>query len=153
MAATSGLMAVTGRNVAADLLAHITPPSATTATAVTITGPLKLRLYTSAITNTALGTECSDANYASQSVTAWNAVSTTTGAGYGTGYAGRTSNVALTYGGGGGFAVSQTLTGCALVSSDATPVEVAYQNFASPVVIPINNQYVVASGSLSVTLS
>jgi len=153
MAATSGLMAVTGRNVAADILAHLTPPSSTTATAITVTGPLKLRLYTTAITNTTLGTECSDANYASQSVTAWNAVSTTAGAGYGVGFASRTSNVVLTFGGGGGFAAGQTFTGCALVSSDATPVEVAYQNFASSVVIPVNNQYVVASGSLSVTLS
>lgn len=152
MAASSGMSSVTGRAVAADILAHCTPATSTVATAVTITGPLKLALMIAAVVNTDAATahECTDTNYARQSVTAWNAASTTGGAGYNVGKVVKTSNVALTFGGGTGFAVAQTVTGDMLVSSDATPVECFYENFAASVSVPINNQYVVASGSVTV---
>lgn len=152
MAASSGMSSVTGRAVAADILAHLTPASSTTPTAVTVTGPLKLALQIAAVQNTTAATtnECTDTNYARQSITAWNAATTTAGAGYGVGKVSKTSNIALTFGGGTGFAVAQTITGDMLVSSDATPVEVFYENFAASVSVPINNQYVVASGSVTV---
>lgn len=156
MAATSGLGAnTTGGNLASDLLNHITPASSTTATAVTVTGPIKVGLYTTATTNTTPGTECSDANYlrTQGNVSAWNAITTTAGAGYQVGYVQRTSNIALTYGGATGFAVAQTITGVVLWSSDATPVCVSYQNYAAGVSVPINNQYNIASGSVVLQLS
>lgn len=156
MASTSGLGAVTtGGNLAADILGHITPASATSATAVTVTGPLKVGLYTTVSTNTTPGTECSDANYLriQGSVTAWNAVTTTAGAGYQVGYAQRTSNIALTYGGGTGFAVAQTFAGVVIWSSDATPCCISYQNYSSAIVVPVNNQYNIASASVVLQLS
>ena len=152
MAATSGLGAVTaGGNLAQDLLNHITPNSSTQATTITITGPIKARMVTSVSTNTTPGTTCSDANYADQAVT-WAAASTTAGAGYGVGYVQKASSAGLTFGGGTGFAVAQTFTGVWYVSSDATPVQVAYENFAAGVVVPINNQYTVAAGSATIAL-
>lgn len=152
MAASSGMSAVTGRNVAADILAHLTPLTTPVATAVTVTGPLKLALMIGAVQNTDAATahECTDANYARQSITAWNAAAVTAGAGYNVGKVAKTSNLALTFGGGTGFAVAQTMTGDMLVSSDATPVECFYENFAASVPVPVNNQYVVASGSVTV---
>ena len=155
MAASSGIGAIAAANVAADILGHLTPTAAAVATAVVITGPLKVALLTTVSTNQVVGTECTDANYtrAQGSITAWNAITTTAGAGYQVGFAQRTSNVALTYGGGTGFAAAQTITGVAFYSSDATPVLVVYQNFAVGVAIPLNNNYVVASGSASVSLS
>lgn len=153
MAATAGIGAVSGVNLAGDLLDHITPASSTTATAVTITGPLKGKLYTSSISNDTRGTECSDANYASQSVSAWNAKATISGAGYNVGVVKKTSNVNLTWGGGTGFAVQQVFTGLALDSSDGTPVMVYYQNFAVSLTIPVGNQYIVLSGNLTVGIS
>lgn len=156
MAATTGMGAATsGGNLAADLLAHITPPSSTTATAVTVTGPLRLTLHTAAHTNTTFGTECADTNYARSqgNITAWNAVATTAGAGYGVGFVQRTSNVALTFFPTTGAAAAQALTGSALFSSDATACFVAYLNFAATVTVPINNTYTVASGSVTLQLN
>jgi hypothetical protein len=154
MAATAGMCAVTGRSVAPDILAHLTPTTTAVATAITVTGPMKLALMVAAVTNTDAATahECSDANYARVAVPAWNAVATTGGAGYGVGFAKRTNNGAMTFFGGTGCAVAQTITGDMLVSSDATPVEVFYENFAAGVSVPINNQYVVANAACAVSI-
>jgi len=154
MAATSGLSSVTGRNVAGDILTHLFPATRTVATAITGTGPIKGALQTALVNNDSAATahECTDANYARQSITGWGAVAVTSGQGYGAGFSKIASTVALTYGGAGGFAVGQTFTGVVLASSDATPVEVAYQNFAASVSVLANQQYVVASGSCTVEL-
>lgn len=150
MAAGTGICAVTGRNVAGDLLAHITPATSTVATAVTITGPLKLGLIVgTGTTNTTIASECSDANYARQSLTAWNGASATAGNGSAAGFVNKTSNVVLTFGGSTGFAVAQSINTLVLYSNDATPVEVFYQNFGSTTTVPINNQYTIASGSVA----
>lgn len=151
MAAGTGIGAQSGANVQQDILNHLTPASTAVATAVTITGPLKLALIVGSTdtTNTTLGTECSDANYSRQSITAWNAASTTAGNGNAVGISTKTSNTALTFGGAGGFAVAQSVRGVALMSSDATPVMCFYQNFASATSIPINNQYQFALASIS----
>lgn len=153
MAATSGLGAISAHNLAGDLLAHISPASSTTATVVTVTGPLLAKLYTSVIKNDTRGTECADSNYTNQAVSAWNAASTASGSGYNVGVVSRTSNVGLTFGGGSGFAAQQTLTGLALDSSDGTPILVFYNNFAASVVVPAGNQYVILSGNLTIGIS
>lgn len=151
MAATSGLGALATNNLAQDLLNHITPAT-TTATAITVTGPIKCHLHTAATTNTAIGTECADSNYAAQSVT-WNAASTTAGAGYQVGFVARTNNGALTFGGAGGMNASQTITGITLQSSDATPIFVGYENYATSVVVGAGLQYIINNASLSFSLS
>lgn len=153
MAATSGLLALSAANVEQDLLNHLTPASGTTATAITVTGPLKVALLTAVSTNTAVGAECTDANYARQSVTSWNAPATTSGEGYAAGVTNKTNAVALTFGGSTGFAVAQTITGIALYSSDATPVGVYYENFATNLGVPINNQVVFGVGQITLGIS
>lgn len=55
MAATSGLCAVAGKDVATDLINHILVNSGTVATAVTITGPNKVALLISSSTNKTSG--------------------------------------------------------------------------------------------------
>lgn len=151
MAAGTGIGAQSGANVQQDLLNHLTPASSTVATAVTITGPLKLALIVGSTdtTNTTIGTECSDANYSRQGITAWNAASTTAGNGSAVGITSKTSNTALTFGGAGGFAVAQSVRGVALMSSDATPVMCFYQNYASIVNVPVNNQLTFALGAVT----
>lgn len=142
--------------MAADLLAHLTPvTAAVVATAVSILGPLRLSLHTTTHTNTTPGTECADTNYnrAQGSLTAWNAASTTAGAGYGVGFVQKTSNIALTFFPTTGAAAAQTLTGSALFSVDATPCFVSYLNFAVSVTVPINNTYTVASGSVTLQIN
>lgn len=153
MAATSGIGAVTAVELAGDLLDHITPSSGTVATAVTVTGPLKCKLFTTVIKNDTRGTECTDANYAFQSVTAWNAKTVTSGSGYNVGIVQKTSNLNLVFGGGTGFATTQTFTGLDLDSSDATAVMVFYQNFAASLTVPSGNQYIILSGNLTVGIS
>lgn len=154
MAATSGLCAVSGRNVAGDLLSHLFPASGTVATAITVTGPIKGALQTVAVNSDTAATihECTDTTYVRQAITGWNAPVVTSGQGYGVGFVKITSTNALTYGGAGGFAANQSFTGVILVSSDTTPVEVAYENFAAAVSVLANQQYVVAAGSCSVSL-
>lgn len=151
MAAGTGLGAATGQNVQADILAHLYPASGTVATAVTITGPIKFALIVGATdsTNTTVGTECTDTNYSRQSVTGWNTASTTAGNGSANGFTSKTSTNALTFGGS-GFAAAQAIRGNAAYSSDATPVYVSYQNYASVVNVGINQVYTVAAGSCSV---
>jgi hypothetical protein len=135
--------------VAKDLLDHITPTSATVATAVTITGPLKMSLQTAAVANDTAATvhECTDANYARQSISAYNADATASGAGYNVGKVTKANTSDLTFGGVGGFAVAQSITGHIDASSDATPVETFYENFAAAIAVLANQQYVVAAGT------
>lgn len=151
MAAGTGIGAQSGANLQQDLLNHLTPTGAAVATTVTVTGPLKVALIVGATdtTNTTIGTECTDANYSRQSITAWNAASTTAGNGNTVGITTKTSNTALTFGGAGGFAVAQSVRGVTLMSSDATPVMTFYQNFAAVVSIPTNNQYQFAAGAIT----
>jgi len=161
MAAGSGFGAVTGTNVQADILNHLTPLTTPVAPAVTITGPVKMALCATAgatytgvdSTNTTFGTECTDANYARQSITAWNAPTTTAGNGYNVGVTTKTTGIGLTFGGTGGFAAQQTVHGYGYYSSDATPVYIGYSNLATNINIPANNQLVVASGSGSLGAS
>ena len=152
MASTSGICAVLTRNIQKDLLDHLTPTAGTVATAITITGPIKMHLYTTAWTNVTPGTECADTHYAAQSISAWNADSVTEGAGPAAGYTSKTNTTELTYGGATGFNAAATITGVALLSSDATPVEVSYENFAAPMSVPINNNYSFANGAVSIAI-
>jgi hypothetical protein len=149
MAQTSGICNVTGRPVAKDLLDHITPTSGTVATAVTITGPLKMAMQTAAVANDTPATthECSDANYARVAISAYNADATASGAGYNVGKVTKANTSDLIFGGAGGFAVAQTFTGHIDASSDATPVETFYENFAATIAVLANQQYVVAAGT------
>jgi len=154
MAATSGLFAP----VATDVLNHLTPATTPVATAVTITGPLKMQMTTTASTNSAAGTVCADANYTAggQPITAWNAAATTAGAGYGVGFVSKTNNVALDFPAGNtttGFAAPAALAGLFLVSSDPTPVNVSYYNFAAVVNVPQGNVYAWGVGIFSAALS
>ena len=48
-----------------------------------------------------------------------------------------------------GAAGAQSITGVDLVSSDATPVKVLYQNFTTPIAIPVGNTYSFAIGALT----
>ena len=157
MAVTTGLGATTsGGNLVVDLLNHITPvTAAVVATTVSIIGPLRLSLSTGLHTNAAPGTECGDTNYnrSQGSIGAWNAATTTAGAGYGVGFAQKTSNAGLTFFPTTGAALAQTLTGSALYSVDTTPCFVAYLNFAVSVTVPVNNTYTVASGSVTLQIS
>ena len=152
MALTSGTGALVANDVAKDILDHLTPNSGTTATAITITGPIKCALIVGASTNTTLGAECSDANYARQSIS-WGADAVTSGAGYGVGYVQKANTVALTFGGAGGFAVAQTIYGVAYYSSDATPVLIAYENYAATVSVGVNQQYIIPIGSATIAQS
>lgn len=155
MAANTGLAAVTaGGNVQADLLAHLYPTTVAVATAVAITGPVRVALVVGAAdsTNTTMGTECADTNYARQSITGWNAPTTTAGSGSATGYTAKTSTNGLTFGGAGGFAAAQSIRGNFIASSDATPVIISYQNYAAVVTVAINQTYTVAAGSAQVQL-
>jgi len=155
MAANTGLAAVTaGGNVQADLLAHLYPTGVAVATAVTITGPVRVALVVGATdsTNTTMGTECTDANYARQSITVWNAPTTTAGGGSAAGYTAKTSTNALTFGGAGGFAATQSIRGNFIVSSDATPVIISYQNLPAVSTILVNQVYTVAAGQAQVQI-
>lgn len=154
MAVTSGLFAISAANVAGDILNHLTPASGTVAPAVTVTGPIKMKLLTTTSTNTAEGTECADANYTAggQPITAWNAAATTAGAGYNVGYVGKTNQTVLDFPQGNtstGFAAAAALAGVSLVSSDATPVKVAYLNFAATVNVPQGNVYQWGNGAFT----
>jgi hypothetical protein len=148
-------MAVPTRNVAADLVLHLTPTSGTIATAVTITGPITLAAYTSALTNTTTGPtgECTDPNYARVPVSAWTAPATTAGAGYNVGVVGVTNNVPLTMGGPSGFSAAQSIAAYMALSSDTTPVEVQYLNLAAALAVPAANQLTVAAGAFFIGVS
>lgn len=151
MAATSGLCAVAGKDVATDLINHILVNSGTVATAVTITGPNKVALLTSSSTNKTLGAECADANYSRISVS-WGSAATTEGAGYSVGYVGKNSSALMTFFPS-GAAVQQVLAGTVIYSNDATPIPILYANFAAAVTVPAGSQYTVAAGSCSGQLS
>ena len=158
MASTSGLGALAANAVSPDILAHLTPLTVAVPAAVVILGPINLSLSTGLHTNTVPGAECADTHYVrtpAGSITSWNAIVVTPGAGQGVGYATRTSNVALNMlnSTGTGATAAQTLTGTALYDSTATPIFVAYLNFAVSVVVPIGNTYTVALTAVSLQIS
>lgn len=117
-----------------------------------LTAPIMLDLVTTTSTNATPGTICSDANYAKQNANIGSASNATTAGAGAAGYVSRASTAQISFFGA-GAAAQQILAGVITRDSAGTPVNDQYQNFASTVTVPLGATYVIASGSLSSSVS